>query len=52
MPVAASSKGRSSAVSATSSLAGTHVVGFDGKHHDFYMRQLWDGKGSFDCRGV
>ena len=23
------------------------VVGFDGNEHDFYMRQLWDGKGSF-----
>jgi uncharacterized protein (DUF2252 family) len=23
------------------------VVGFDGVEHDFYMRQLWDGKGSF-----
>ena len=24
-----------------------HVLGFDGKPHDFYVRQLWDGKGSF-----
>jgi uncharacterized protein (DUF2252 family) len=24
-----------------------HIVGFDGLEHDFYMRQLWDGKGSF-----
>jgi uncharacterized protein (DUF2252 family) len=24
-----------------------HVVGFDGLPHDFYMRQLWDGKGAF-----
>ncbi len=24
-----------------------HVTGFDGRNHDFYMRQLWDGKGSF-----
>jgi uncharacterized protein (DUF2252 family) len=26
-----------------------HVRGFDGKPHDFYMRQLWDGKGSFSA---
>ena len=26
-----------------------HVpVGFDGRPHDFYVRQLWDGKGAFD----
>ncbi len=25
-----------------------HVIGFDGKPHDFYVRQLWDGKGAFD----
>ena len=25
-----------------------HVIGFDGKPYDFYVRQLWDGKGSFD----
>jgi uncharacterized protein (DUF2252 family) len=25
-----------------------HVRGFDGKPHDFYARQLWDGKASFD----
>jgi uncharacterized protein (DUF2252 family) len=24
------------------------VRGFDGKRHDFYARQLWDGKASFD----
>ena len=24
-----------------------HVVGFDGRPYDFYVRQLWDGKGSF-----
>jgi uncharacterized protein (DUF2252 family) len=24
------------------------VRGFDGNTHDFYMRQLWDGKGAFD----
>ena len=24
-----------------------HVIGFDGLPHDFYMRQLWDGKGAF-----
>jgi hypothetical protein len=24
------------------------VVGFDGRLHDFYVRQLWDGKGAFD----
>ncbi len=24
-----------------------HVVGFDGRAYDFYMRQLWDGKGAF-----
>ena len=25
-----------------------HVVGFDGDAHDFYVRQLWDGKASID----
>jgi len=25
-----------------------HLVGFDGRPHDFYVRQLWDGKGAFD----
>jgi uncharacterized protein (DUF2252 family) len=25
-----------------------HVIGFDGKPYDFYVRQLWDGKGSVD----
>ena len=25
-----------------------HVVGFDGRPYDFYVRQLWDGKGAFD----
>ncbi len=25
-----------------------HVVGFDARPYDFYMRQLWDGKGAFD----
>ena len=24
-----------------------HVHGFDGYPYDFYVRQLWDGKGSF-----
>ena len=24
------------------------VIGFDGGHHDFYVRQLWDGKASID----
>jgi uncharacterized protein (DUF2252 family) len=24
------------------------VTGFDGRHVDFYVRQLWDGKGSFN----
>lgn len=24
------------------------IEGFDGKEHDFYVRQLWDGKASFD----
>jgi len=24
------------------------VTGFDGKPYDFYVRQLWDGKGSFN----
>ena len=24
-----------------------HVLGFDGLPHDFYLRQLWDGKGAF-----
>ena len=23
------------------------VTGFDGQHYDYYVRQLWDGKGSF-----
>jgi uncharacterized protein (DUF2252 family) len=25
-----------------------HIVGFDGGAHDFYVRQLWDGKASID----
>ena len=25
-----------------------HVIGFDGRPYDFYVRQLWDGKGAFD----
>ncbi len=25
-----------------------HVTGFDGRPYDFYVRQLWDGKGAFD----
>jgi hypothetical protein len=24
------------------------VIGFDGRPYDFYVRQLWDGKGAFD----
>jgi hypothetical protein len=29
-----------------------HVLGFDGKPYDFYMRQLWDGKGSFSVEAL
>ena len=30
-----------------------HVpAGFDGKPHDFYVRQLWDGKGAFDIESM
>lgn len=29
-----------------------HVVGFDGLPHDFYMRQLWDGKGAFSVEAM
>ena len=29
-----------------------HVIGFDGKPYDFYVRQLWDGKGSFDVEAM
>jgi uncharacterized protein (DUF2252 family) len=28
------------------------VVGFDGKRYDFYVRQLWDGKGSFTLEAL
>jgi len=28
------------------------VTGFDGRHHDFYVRQLWDGKGSFNVTAM
>ena len=27
-----------------------HVVGFDGVRRDFYVRQMWDGKGAFDIQ--
>ncbi len=29
-----------------------HVVGFDGRPYDFYVRQLWDGKGAFDMEAM
>ena len=28
------------------------VIGFDGKPYDFYVRQLWDGKGSFNVTAM
>ena len=28
------------------------VTGFDGKPYDFYVRQLWDGKGSFNVAAM
>ncbi len=28
------------------------VTGFDGEHYDFYVRQLWDGKGSFNVTAM
>ena len=28
------------------------VTGFDGRHYDFYVRQLWDGKGSFNIAAM
>jgi uncharacterized protein (DUF2252 family) len=28
------------------------VVGFDRRHNDFYVRQLWDGKGSFNVAAM
>ena len=28
------------------------VTGFDGRHYDFYVRQLWDGKGSFNVAAM
>jgi uncharacterized protein (DUF2252 family) len=28
------------------------VTGFDGKRYDFYVRQLWDGKGSFSVESM
>lgn len=33
-------------------LGWTRAVGLDGKLHDFYVRQLWDGKGSFDLETI
>ena len=33
-------------------LGWTRSVGLDGKVHDFYVRQLWDGKGSFDLSSI
>ena len=33
-------------------LGWTRAVGLDGKVHDFYVRQLWDGKGSFDLNAI
>jgi uncharacterized protein (DUF2252 family) len=29
-----------------------HVNGFDGRPRDFYMRQLWDGKGAFSVEAM
>jgi uncharacterized protein (DUF2252 family) len=29
-----------------------HVTGFDARNHDFYVRQLWDGKGSFNVMAM
>jgi uncharacterized protein (DUF2252 family) len=28
------------------------VLGIDGRHRDFYVRQLWDGKGSTEVEGM
>ncbi len=28
------------------------VIGFDGKPYDFYVRQLWDGKGAFNVSAM
>ena len=28
------------------------MIGFDGKPYDFYVRQLWDGKGSFNVTAM
>ncbi len=28
------------------------VIGFDGRHHDFYVRQLWDGKASIEIANL
>ena len=33
-------------------LGWTRALGLDGKFHDFYVRQLWDGKGSFDLETI
>lgn len=33
-------------------LGWTRAVGLDGKVHDFYVRQLWDGKGSFNLNAI
>jgi len=29
-----------------------HVTGFDGRPRDFYIRQLWDGKGAFSVEAM
>lgn len=29
-----------------------HVVGFDGRPYNFYVRQMWDGKGAFDVEAM
>jgi uncharacterized protein (DUF2252 family) len=29
-----------------------HVIGFDGRPYDFYVRQLWDGKGAFSVEAM
>ncbi len=33
-------------------LGWTRILGLDGKKHDYYVRQLWDGKGSFNVDGA
>jgi uncharacterized protein (DUF2252 family) len=33
-------------------LGSYHVIGFDGGRYDFYVRQLWDGKGAFSVEAM